>query len=381
MQSVATVVVCEPLCIGAEHAPFNSALVEIVRRAYPDAKLHIVADESHFARLGLKSADRLTLHSKKLLPRNQFGLRRILADVQLLRFCLKLAGPNGVVVLASAISSMLLAAKLRNPQTTARIQAVLHGYLNEAVGWRSRNPFRRAFDLRSALCWRHWAVQYIVLERAIEDGLKKAVPLISSNVTLLPHPIPQDALVTPRPLSLPLKIGFLGLATAAKGYTEFLWIAEEVKRRCKDRVEFHVVGRLPDGAPSQSNDALSSLPGDRMPRDEYSTRVADLHYVCLPFSSQHYALAASGVMLDAVAFQKPLLALRAPIVAGFLQDYPEAGQIFESAHDIAQWIMEQCEHPDTAFYGRAVQSMAIAARSRQPDMLAAIYRESVIALQ
>lgn len=381
MKPVATVVICEPLCLGAEHAPFNSALVQIVQCAYPDATIHIVADGSHLTQLGLRSDGKLMLHGKRLLRRNQFGLRRFIADFKLMHFCSRLAGQEGVVLLSTAICSMLFAAKLHNLRGAARIQGVLHGYLNEAFGWRSRNPLRRIFDLRSALCWRHTAIQYIVLERAIEQKLKQELPRLACCVQLLPHPVPQEVPGEAPPLSLPLKIGFLGLATPAKGYPEFVRIAERVKQHCGERIEFHAIGRLPDGAAHPSSEALSSLPRKRMPREEYSAGVAALHYVCLPFSGTHYAFAASGVLLDAVAFKKPLLALDAPIVAGLLKEFPEAGVIFTSPDDLANWLIEQCEHPDNAFYESGVLSMANAAYARKPDRLAEIYRKLVVAVQ
>src|SRR5882762_5280306 len=95
-------------------------------------------------------------------------------------------------------------------------------------------PLLRQFDLASALGASHPArLRFLVLERAIRDELQRQVPTLASRVDVLPHPVNINEFdaAAHLPLREPVKIGFVGVATPAKGIDIYLRIAADLKRK------------------------------------------------------------------------------------------------------------------------------------------------------
>ena len=55
-------------------------------------------------------------------------------------------------------------------------------------------------------------------------------------------------------------------------------------------------------------DHLTEIPNnERLSRAEYTDRIKRLHYVCL-FYDSYYDYCASGVLMDSIAWKKPIVA-------------------------------------------------------------------------
>ena len=177
--------ILEPLCYGLEHAAVNAGIAAIARRAFPDESIAFYAQEQHLCevRAGLQDADVSAIRWCPLgvPPRAaDFGDRWRL-DFSLLKQVVQAnarAGRHGHVLCLQSIPSILGAAAALRTARIARqpILAVLHNYLNEAFGWRSRNPFMRAVDMRSALGLAKSCVRLIALEPGIADAVADALP-------------------------------------------------------------------------------------------------------------------------------------------------------------------------------------------------------------
>lgn len=374
-QPLGNIVICEPFCDGMQHVPFNRAMIDIVQQAFPGAHVDLLASASHLEALAIDDAVRVSQHVIELPALSTPDWRRFAADYRTVRRATTLAR-DGVVLFTSAIAPTLFAAKIvASPDT--RTYAVMHGYLNEIVGWRSRNPLRRATDLRSALQWRAKTVQIMVLEQPIEASLLRTIPALEGTVHTLPHPVPQDA-VPSGGLESPVKIGFLGLATEAKGYRQFQQIAREAKALAGDKLEFHAIGRLPPNTPPGDTSALTTKPSEaRLPRETYRRAVEAMHYICLPFQGSHYDLSASGVLLDAVGFGKPLLALKTPIAEHLLSQFPNAGRLFDSLDALRDWIVRGALAPNVEQYRQAQEAMQATRTARSPSALALQFRRMI----
>lgn len=378
----------EPVSEGAEHSPVNAALVEIVGLAFPDAPLTFYGSAQHIAdvkaALNSRSVDRTVWVALPIAPRRGGLSQRARTDGRLL---FRVASENrraggGHVLALNAVPTILLAAAIGRRLGIIRspVQAVVHGYLNEAVGWRSRNPFLRAIDMRSALSAATGSVTLVALETGIAAAMRAAMPKVGSRMVTLRHPLP--VLRRPSPRSSyepgqPLRIGFLGLATREKGFETFVAAARRLKAVHGPAIEFHVIGRMPP----RSNVDLGSLAGalstlpvtDPMPRDEYDARVGTLHYACLPFQADHYTLSPSGVLLDALAHAKPVFAAATPATREvFAEGRP--GALLERPEDLADAIETVLRELTPSTYDRQVDEMSRARALRDPEHLAKDYR-------
>ena len=121
---------------------------------------------------------------------------------------------------------------------------------------------------------------------------------------------------------------------------------------------------------------LSEMPGtERMTRSEYVRRVNNLHFVCM-FFDWAYEFVASGVLLDSIAFGKPVIATQLTTFKNLAERYGDIGYLCRP-DEIIETISSIIQQNDSDRYKRQVLNISQARMSRTPETLAMKYRELV----
>ena len=247
------------------------------------------------------------------------------------------------------------------------------------VGKRYRRPIRRFQDMKSALTLLgNNNIQYLVLEEPIRDTIVKNLPLLSDKIEALDHPIsPTEGASQTVDLNEPIRFGFLGLAIEIKGFPLFVKIANEITAKYERRAEFHVIGRFPkDGKPVNGTNALATKPTDvQMNRADFIRCVSPLHFVVLPHEAASYTLSASGVLLDAIAWEKPVIARKIPIFEAMFEKHGDIGHLFSDDTELKSIVEQILQAADKSRYRRQVFNLRSLRKSRAPEALATAYRE------
>lgn len=375
----------DTVCTGLQHAPFNASMLEIVALALPETPITFFAQDGHIDEvrrmLGHETRTRVRWVPVTIPAETAGFSRRLVNELRLLRTLGRVSGSGGgtLVLILTALESTIAAIKVLHSFDVhfPPVQAVLHGYLNRIVGWRSRNPWIRATSLRSIMSlWTDSKLRYVVLEEPIRRQLLLLLPGLKGQVDWISHPFPPaETHGSPETPGSPVRIGFLGLATREKGFDVFLRLAEQVKKIHGDRVEFHALGRMPSGTAIPRSDYLTTLPTTvSLPRDDYVRSVRSLHYVCLPYQGGYYELSPSGVLLDAVAFLKPIVALPSPVLRALFAREPQIGFLCESPEELTQLVSRLPEMMDRDRYQSFVEALRALREKRSPARLAPVYR-------
>jgi hypothetical protein len=293
------------------------------------------------------------------------------------------AGEACLIVLISAtptaiFAASLLAGMMRRP---IGVQVGLHGNLNEAFGWRTRNPLTRRFDLHAALTSRHGGrVRFLVLEAAVRRALVRLSPVAAETTDVLPHLTSQIEAeeAQPNTLTVPLRIGLVGQATEAKGITPFLTLARKFQHSHPDAVRFHLVGNAPAGSDMTAFNALNEPVATlHIPRPVFIEKLRRLHYVCLVLTPDYYELSASGALMDAITWLRPVIATRMPIVVDLFERFGDIGELCDDVDDMRGVIARLADVPDPTRYDRQVANLRRVRASRTPEALAAEYRRMI----
>ena len=381
--------IVEPLCSGTEHAHVNAGLIQVVRCAFPDQPIAFYAELTHLEEVRKAGGDFDTTgierHPVELAPRAASFGKRWRQDAALIKRVASANERGGrqaghILVLQSLPTVLLAAAGLRALGVVRQpIRAVLHGYLNEAFGWRSRNPFKCAIDMRSALKVAAPQLQLIALDPGIAEAVTSAIPSVGSRISTVRLPLPMVSAGSSfdGAVDYPIHSGFLGLATPEKGFDAFVAAARVCKSKYGERVEFHAIGRLPTTSAwdrKTLDSCLATLPSlTPVPREQYDAQVARLHYVCLPYSAAHYTLSASGVLLDVLAHAKPVLAGSTPAVRElFATGSP--GLLLDQSDRLYAAIEETIRTFSAARYEEQAEQMRQARETRSLTRLAEAYR-------
>lgn len=388
------ILVFEMICIATGHAATNSAVIQTICGGFPDQPVRVFAHDSHLRELQsdpiLLRHTNVSFQAVPLSPHYMYrphivSLRRGLRELwTLLRGLYDVpAQERCLMVLISATPTAIFAASLLARLMPSRIgvQVCLHGNLNDAFGWRTRNPLARMIDLRAALDSRHGGrLRLLVLEDAIRRALVRLAPAAAPIVDVLPHPVSPVEVqgAEPNRLALPLHIGLVGQATESKGVTPFLELARAFKQTHTDAVRFHLVGNAPRGTDLTRFAVLNEVvPTVHISRAEYLEKLRRLHYICLLLQPNYYALSASGALMDAVVWLRPIIATRVPIIEDMFDRFGDIGELCEDAAEVHTAIARLARDPDPQRYERQVANLRRLRTSRLPEVQAPNYRRLI----
>jgi hypothetical protein len=379
------IVLCELSFLGRAHIPFNAGLLATIRAAFPREKLSFFAGAAHLEELKKEAGQPVagTIEWQEIVPAlpGTGYWKRFLRDLNILRSLSEFLTDHSAscLILTSAYPSTVLAAKLaRYLGLKTHVQIILHG-LSGVVGKRYRRPIRRFQDMKTALTLLgNNRMQYLVLEQPIRDMVVTSLPRLAAKIEALEHPIsPSEGATDEVELTEPIGFGFLGLANKPKGFPLFVQVANGVNAKYRGRAQFHAVGHSPMcDARIIGIEVLASKPGsEQMTRADFIRRVSQLHFIVLPHETAPYTLTASGVLLDAIAWEKPVIARKIPIFEAIFKRYGDIGYLFDDDVQLSRIIEEIMEKGEKPRYRTQVRNLRSARKQRAPESLAEAYRE------
>lgn len=385
------ILVFDTLGTGVHHVPFNSGMLQTLRHALPGQTIRVHADPSHLTEL---RGDRQLVGSRAIefcdiviSPHYQaksqvVSVRRFWRELMTLWAALRRVPSREkcLLVLLNATSTCMFAASLVARSRPGKVGVVvcLHGNVETLTGWRSRNPAIRRFDLRGVLSTPQTVpFRYLVLEESIKAELGGIVPEALPAVEVLPHPANPDEIAGTAELTLqlPIRVGLIGQATEAKGISPFLETANLLKQRYGERIEFYLIGRVFPGTDVARFAALDGpVSTERLSREQFRTLLGRVHFAFLPLQPSYYRLAASGALLDAITWLKPVVATAIPIVADLFERYGDIGYQCHTTEDMQQALQTVLTEMDPARYRDQVQAVRRIRDARLPAALAEPFR-------
>jgi hypothetical protein len=381
------IVVVDPVCTGCEHVAYNAGLLETIRMAYPDEPLVFWGESEHLRQVrGALSATvcgTIQCHPGLVAKRHSIYARRLYSELWLLARAMpaETAGERITLVLSTFTPATLAALTLLNPflRTKPQMQAVLHGGVSDAsCGRPSRIPLRRVADVRTALrLTARLRLQLIALEFPLRDALLQAFPYLEGRVEVLEHPIPPVESCSGRvEFEIPLRFGFLGNANSEKGFDHFLRLAESIVPRHSRRATFHAIGASSGEIQVEDKAGVLATPPARskLSRAAFTEAVRQIHFAVFPHSAQHYSLSPSGSLLDAIAWQKPLIASRIPTFEALFTRYGNIGYLYSEPQELQELVEGILNRADSVDYARQCQALEKLRSERFPAALAPVYR-------
>lgn len=382
------ILVCEPICWGLEHVPVNAGVLAIIRIAFPHETISVFGEESHLdlvrEQLGGEMGKSIEWRNVGLPPRNSKFKDLLLPDFKLASYVLNEISKegDGHLLFTSGRPSLLWAVKLLlgSRHRGKKVQIILHGGTATITGWRSRNPLIRIQDYRTAFrIPGNRNIQYIVLEETIKERLLDEIPLLVGHVGVLDHPIPiNEGCEKLAEFKPPFQFGFLGLATEQKGFFKFLEVASSVKRKYPELSEFHAIGKLHGNYKNLSIPEmkwLSTQPTEEsLRRSDFIKAATKLHFVCLFFQGKIYELSASGVLLDSIVWEKPIIGTGFPMLRNLRERFGDMGYLCGNG-ELNATVESIIRDSNPVRYRHQVDVMRQIKESRTPQALAPQYYE------
>lgn len=345
-------IICEPQCVGFEHAEFNAALVAAFREGFPSERVLFLAEKEHGGIVGDKLAAHgvsgVEVEALAVPPRNCPARRRYPLEFALMRGIFARAADMGAaqLVFSSITAPGLMAVKLNLAlRRNMRCVVVSHGILEEAVRRPLREVLRRPLMFRYALAAADSGrLRYLVLGEPLRDELLRHLPRLRESVWAIEHPYFFRDAAVPSPCGTgPVRFGFLGVGAVNKGILNMSAVSAAVRsERGEGGVEFLLVGHPENAAIGASLDAAGVKMTSRdlpLARDAYESALASLHYALFPCDAGSYALRASGTFLDALSGGIPIVAVRTPFFSHYFERMGDIGYLCDGIEELKELVL------------------------------------------
>lgn len=175
-----------------------------------------------------------------------------------------------------------------------------------------------------------------VLKSNIADtiGLKKAEKFISID-----HPYLFEPIQPTRKAGVKLSLATVGSISKTKGLLEFLEFAKHLSS-FYTKIKLSVIGTTHEDLNlfNGTNIELMSKDNTFLDREEFKNKIHELDYVLFFYHKDNYRITASGAVMDAISYEKPILALKNDYFEYLFDKYGQFGHLFDNVEEMANAV-------------------------------------------
>ena len=355
------IVICEPMRWGFEHAKVNAALIGTVADAFQEEELLFLAEAAHIGYVkNILGAHSVAVRYREttIPPRTLRNLQRSAPDFRLCRNVFRVAHKNNAntIIFCSATTPSLISIKalLRRYRDIVCL-VIPHDILQGVTRTPPLLPHRRFFSFRLWMSFGNThRLRYVVLGPHIEERLKQYVPRVSRYVSSIDLPYFFSDDVSPEPfVDNAIRFGSYGVGSFEKGTDIFFSLAEEVQSaKTTYKPTFTLIGQIPQKQLKDVPHTSVNIPSMDVPLDQesYEKLCRSIDYALFFYRPNDYELRASGAILDAFSFLKPIIALKSPLSEYYFKKMGDIGYLCENRNAMKDTVLDILETMPTDRY-------------------------------
>ena len=348
-------IIFEPQCIGIAHAKINASYILIYSKAFPD---HLIRFYGEFEHINLVRSELLvySINIRYIPIEIKNTKRSYLAWVvsefrNVFNVMLDANFSKSNVLFLSVTSVTLIAIKLLSFRSNRRIYIVVHGIL-ESIIRKPDGVLRKLYWFKNYFAYLNISnIKYILLGKYIESNTLNIIPKLKNYTCSLELPYnlnkPKDAGGL-EPIEK-LVFASAGVATISKGSHQFFNLAQDILQKYKlTNVEFFYIGYFIDKRMNKFVNNCVGLPSKDAPLDEinYQNYFLRVNFIILFYPQDSYKLTYSGVFLDAVKFETPIIAIRNDFFTYYFDKYGDLGWLCDDYNEVLRMVVKLSDYVD-----------------------------------
>lgn len=187
----------------------------------------------------------------------------------------------------------------------------------------------------------------LLLGNSIKHNLEKLYPYISDQLISINHPyfISKTNSPTKDKTNHPLKIGTIGVMKKEKGLYSLIELSQILEPEIKtNKLILQSIGKV-EGINISYYPLIQWIGAEKgLPRKEFDAYINDLDYILYLYPQDSYKLTASGALMDAIKWQKPIISFPNDYFNSFLANI-KIGFIHKDLNEIATYIKSAIKQP------------------------------------
>jgi len=334
--------VIEPQCKGYEHLENNVIFVDLIRSIFPGKEIAFYAYQSHAELVNLRLGELNCV--KNIESLNNCG--DIYSSKDLIQCLHAEFKPRKdfieKVIFLSIGSEQAFYVNRILGKHGYRTYLFMHYMVSEIASRPSYRPNMFVKWIYFTLAFNSKNVEHIVFSHMIADRLNRyLLGRHKVKASLLPYDMTNNLKLEDIDLSHykrdPFVFVFPGEGRIEKGVREFIDIGRQYSNN--SNVQFIVSGRVKIDPEYCHNSGVDCIFSDQLISEtEYRKRLEKANYFVLLHEPEIYKYISSGVLLEAVKSEKPIIAIRNPAFEEFFSMYGDIGYLAESALEVSDII-------------------------------------------
>jgi hypothetical protein len=336
--------VIEPQCKSYEHINNNISILEILPLLFPNESFKFFALKSH--------VNVLNLMNKQIVVSDIADIGNIENTKTFMRNLLFMANKDNaakIFFLSISSSQMYYAERLLKP-VSFKVYMFMHYVTSELSKRPSFRPHLFIKWLYFTLLFGQSRIKKIVYSESIAANINKYL-LNHNAVKFCNHPYDfsdKKLAKVQNNLNTGLHFVFPGEGRIEKGILDFLEIGKNYKNKAS--ISFSVAGSTNlNQVVFQDSGVDCIMSEDLLDDKEYKSRMEKADYFVLLHNPELYKYIYSGVLLDAIKYQKPIIAIRNSVFEEFFYKYGDIGYLLDSMLEVKDLIGYLYCNPDDQY--------------------------------
>ena len=338
------------------HVQFNASLLAACAYIYKNIKYYSCESNSNRVLELLNTKEKENIQYKKIFVfpgNNKYSLlfRYIISSILNVIYLLR-TNKNDVIIYNFNNPLSLHLINSINKLAKRRILICCHSELELLIS--NRNDGGGLYKIL-----RKSVISFFTLPRAFQKDIYYAVigdsiyknisgivdKKLHGNIIIIPHPYIFNELseISIQNDKKKINIGTVGVFNKLKGANIFYNLVKDINETVKDKINFSITGRIFYDIEKLKKENIS-LPENNgeTPLDEreFSDRISKLDYIIYLYNNKSYKLTASGALLDAIYFNKPIISLTNDYFEYFFNKYGTIGYLAKDIDELKQIISD-----------------------------------------
>jgi hypothetical protein len=334
---------------GQSHTMVNKAFVN--RYSGKKNSINLVCMHEHFVALELSDSKNVkhknfeTLNFREILNKQKSKFRKFLTVFKNLYHLIKNEQTQNIDILFLSVNEYELVSIffLQKIFPKANFTAIIHGNLSQIKQKTGRNPYHRFFNYYHAIKrLKHPKIELVVLEHWVRNNLVKEYPELTTNVVVWPHPIDQ-VIQSKKTFDIKnVKIGIAGILSPSKNIESVIELEKIISEdnKIKDNMSVEYCMYMPKEHEEKLPKELPiKLQDDWLKNEQIEDFYKNIDFVIWFHGvDKYYQFSASGILLDAIKFGKPLIALSCEALTSVEKEFGQVSLNAETPKKVAQLL-------------------------------------------
>lgn len=374
------IIICEPQCIGFEHAEFNASLIKIVQHAYPNKKILFLSESEHlrYVKNILETNNEKIKFMEIKIPPRRFNLKRFPSEFKIVKnvFNLSTTIKADRILFSSITSPILISIKILIQRFKGiRIMLIPHSLLELINSRIPLLPIETIFWLNFWISFFNTPnLTYLILGPSIKESLIQKMPHLKKYLISIDLPcLFKNQEIKKYKKNDILKFGFLGVGKKSKGIDIFIKLAHDVQKQ-NEKPKFIVIGHIIEGSYEKS---YVCIPSPKLPlkQEKYNEYIQEIDYAIFLYKKDSYKLTASGALFDAFSHLKPVIVLRNPFFEYYFDKMGDIGYLCDDYEELRDLIINIINNPPNERYINQQKNILNGRNQFRQDKLAKTLRD------